>query len=343
MARLELNPLLNLILAIIEAIVLIGFLFLYIKQKNIVLKPLIWSVGLFLVSNVLSFIFFVTYSSTTYGMMLIIILAHLMIGGALIMLVTYLEMFENDEPFTKRSSIAIMLILVTGILQMISNFLGEPFTYLGLLTPIPYVITGMLYMKYVYKIRVRANIRSQRKKIGKVRTGIFMIFISPVVIYATLGVLLIVGLIFTPVDYAVDVSREADTFNLGSMDPIVMLSQLIGVLMISIPVLRSKSAYFMQSRKLSRIIVIEESGLPIYDFNFEPKNESSEMLLSGALTAIKSVMKEATGASKELRSIAFADLHIITEVREGFAVNLIVEGSTAYLKEALRLFAMIFN
>lgn len=81
----------------------------------------------------------------------------------------------------------------------------------------------------------------------------------------------------------------------------------------------------MQSRRISRIMVITDSGLPVFDFNLEEEREGKELLFSGAITAIQSVMREATGTSSELQCIVFGDLIILTEAREGFAVNLLVE------------------
>lgn len=54
-----LNSLFNLTLIIIESIILIGFFFnIYARNKNEVLKPLIGSLTLFLLSNILSLIFY---------------------------------------------------------------------------------------------------------------------------------------------------------------------------------------------------------------------------------------------------------------------------------------------
>jgi hypothetical protein len=55
------------------------------------------------------------------------------------------------------------------------------------------------------------------------------------------------------------------------------------------------------------------------------------------------VMTKATGASKDLKAIQFGDIELLTEVREGFAVNLIIASSSAYIKEALRLFKNKFE
>jgi len=316
---------------------------IYFKSKNSVLKPLIWSVVLFLFSNIFSFVFFLFYSVTNDWSLFLAIFAHLLVSGGLILLVHFLEMFENDVPFTKRSTIATVLILLTGVLQMMSYFLADSFTMIGILTPIPYVIVGILYLTYINKIKSRSRFTSKKKKITQVRSGVFMIFISPLVFYLALGALLVIGLVFNPTERLVELSHQPDTFNLGSMDPIVMFAQLVGILLITIPVLVTKSTFFMQSRKISRLIVINDSGLPIYDFTFDPKCSGDELLLGGALTAIKSVMKEATGASRDLRSIVFGDMHVLTEVRDGFAVNLLVESSTVFLKEALRLFADCFQ
>lgn len=343
LAMFGINHLLNLILICIESIITVGFLVIYFRRKNTVLKPLIWSVGLFLFSNIFSFVFYLIVPSAGEWSLSLMILAHLLIGGGLILLVHFLEMFENDMPFTNRSTIATILILFTGLLQMLSYFLSGSMAIIGILTPIPYFIVGILYLKFITRIRSRARFASKKSKITRVRSGVSMIFISPLIFYFVLGVLIFIGYLFAPTKPFIDIDRNPDSLNLGTIDPIVMLCQLVGILLISIPVLVTKSTFFMQSRKISRLIVINDNGLPIYDFTFDSKNSGDELLLSGALTAITSVMREATGASRDLKSIAFGDLHIITEVREGFAANLLVESSTAFLKEALRLFTDSFQ
>jgi hypothetical protein len=333
---LGLDGLLNLVLLIIELVFFIGFVIIYVRKKNAVLRPLIWSIAMFIMSNILALTFSVIYDGTLDWKIIPIILAHLFVGGGLLFLIYYLEMFESDEPFTRRSTIGTILIMLTSVLQLISNFIQPA---IGLLVPIPYVITGIMYMKYIRNIRNRVTIRSQKKKVRTVGTGVFMIYIAPLLIYLTL--ILVFGVFIITTDTSTleqYVSREPESFNIGSLDPITMLSQLAGIILLGVPVLVSQSPYFMQSRKISRLTIISNSGLPIYDFNFDPKYDGNELLLSGALTAIKSVMTEATGSSTELRSIIFGDLHIITEVRDGFAANLIVESSSAFLKESLRLF-----
>lgn len=338
-----LNAILNLVLIVIEFIILMGFLYIFYQRRNIALKPLIWSIFLYLLSNISSLVFFILFDYT-WSIIFVLLANGFMVGG-IIFLLFYLEMFESEEPFSKRSTISIILVMLTIVFEIIGLLPGE-IALLGAFGQITYIIPGIIYVNYINKIQKRARVKSQKRKVRTVKIGVYMLFIAPLIIGISLIGMIIIFILISGIDPS-EIIVNAPTeepVNIGTIDPLIMFSQLIGLILLSLPILFSQSTYFMQSRRLSRLIIITDAGMPIYDFKFAPINgKDNELLLSGALTAIRSVMHEATGASKELQAIVFGDLHIITEVREGFAANLLVEKSSALLKDSLRLFADDFQ
>ena len=336
-----LNSILNLIIIAVEFALLIGFLVIYVKNKANILKPLIWSIFLLTLSNIFGLLYLIT-AGNFVGDLILGLFSYILVGGAIIFLAMYLESFERDEPYSLRSSLTIFLLSLTGILQIVGLFSPDRLLFLALFTPIPYTIVGILYIRYIRRIGERARVEAQKKKIRKVQFGTFVLFLAPVEIYVLFPIATVMLVFLHPpaIEELLVVSDQR--FNIGSLDPIVIFCQLIGILLISIPILRSQSTHFMQSRRISRIMVITDSGIPIFDFNLTPEHEGKELLFSGAITAIKSVMSEATGAN-ELQSIVFGDLHILTEVKDGYAVNLLVEHSSAILKESLKIFAQDYE
>ncbi|MHA1220619.1 MAG: class I SAM-dependent methyltransferase, partial [Candidatus Heimdallarchaeota archaeon] len=98
---------------------------------------------------------------------------------------------------------------------------------------------------------------------------------------------------------------------------------------------------FMQSRKVSKLIVIDRDSTPVFEFQFEDEDEETfdDELLKEAFTAIGSIMNRGGSAGSNLTTINFNELEIMTEIREDFSALLIVDRQTAYLKEGLEAFA----
>lgn len=337
-----LNLILNLIIILVEFGILAGFLIIFFNKKITVLKPLLWAILFLLFSNIFDLLFLAIQDNYIITILLGF-LSFASLSVAIVFLVTYLESFERDEPYSRRSTITILLIALTGVLEIGSTFLPEEFSFIVLFTPIPIVIIGILYVKYIRQISNRARVEVQKKKIRKVQFGVFMLFLAPVIISITFTFAILPLLVVDRAAFLNTLSVDNQNFNRGSLNSIIIFCQLIGVILISLPILSSRSTHFMQSRRISRIMVIADSGLPVFDFNLGVEREGTELLFSGAITAIQSVMREATGTSSELQAIVFGDLHILTEVREGFAANLLVERSSAILKDSLANFTEDFE
>ncbi|MEA2069717.1 MAG: methyltransferase domain-containing protein, partial [Asgard group archaeon] len=123
-------------------------------------------------------------------------------------------------------------------------------------------------------------------------------------------------------------------------ESIVSSMQFIGLIIMSLPIIFSQSVFFMQSRKVSQLIVINPDGVPIFDFNFESaKNQCDANLLNESFRAISSVMETGEITCQELRSMNFGELQILTEIRNHFAVLLVVDRPTLFLNRSLEMFA----
>ena len=216
-----LNPILNMLIIIVEFIILVGFLVIYFSKKITVLKPLIWSIFFYLLSNIFGIIF-LGIVGVLIGDVIIGFLSYIFLGLDVALLVTYLESYERDEPFSQRSIITILLIALTGILQIVNLLCPENLSFIGLLAPLPYTIIGILYFKYVIQISNRARVETQKKKIRKVQYGVFMLFLAPVTILLIFTIILI-PLAITNLSLFKDLLIINDQqFNLGSLNLIII-------------------------------------------------------------------------------------------------------------------------
>ena len=165
--------------------------------------------------------------------------------------------------------------------------------------------------------------------------GILMFFVGP--IWGILGVILVDGL-------------DQDVLGTWSSEIVGYLFVSIGIFMIVIAYTRAKQISFLQPQRIDTLLVIHGTGIPIaqHDFHPEAKLGSELTLVSGAVTAISALMKEAFNVSSNIRSFAFFDKELLLEFRrtsdgeQEIGFILISERGSQYLLDGLNRFAETF-
>jgi hypothetical protein len=110
--------------------------------------------------------------------------------------------------------------------------------------------------------------------------------------------------------------------------------------------------FLFQGDALRRLIIISESGIPIYSYSFRrfslqediladslSDRSSQEVLFSGAIKSISYLLSEFTGSDKVVREIILEDMvMMIKMISDGFSAILLSNKSTKFLKNALNKF-----
>ncbi|MHA1504006.1 MAG: class I SAM-dependent methyltransferase [Candidatus Heimdallarchaeota archaeon] len=330
------------VLMALEVIVLGLFTFLYIKKQQIAFLALVVSALLFLLGNTISLI-----HMFAPNVLAITFFQGLLAAGGLIPIVIFLEMFENGVAFTPRSSLSIVFILLIGAGKGASKLLSIDFhgplevevgNFFNFIAPILFILVGTFYINALNRMKDRIRFENQKSKIRKVKTGIWLTFILPKFISGSIFTISILpAFIWKDFDVNLILGQQ------NVFDFVVNFSQIIGLIVMSLPIIFSQSVFFMQSQKIKKLIVINKDGIPIFEFNFEYENISDEKLLNQAFVAISSIIGDKTVATQELRTINFGHLQIMTELREDFAVLLVVDRPTHFLNKSLETFTDEFN
>ncbi|MFX0050335.1 MAG: hypothetical protein ACFE8U_03490, partial [Candidatus Hermodarchaeota archaeon] len=94
----------------------------------------------------------------------------------------------------------------------------------------------------------------------------------------------------------------------------------------------------------SLLLVIEEGGLPIFDYSFHKKLDVSVelTLLSGALTAVSSFMSETLKEKGELNLVRHGSHFILTDRVGGIAAAVFSNKQDPELRKSLREFLELF-
>ncbi len=346
------------ILSFIELVILAIFTVLYFKKKQPAFQALIISALLFLMGNIVSIIH--------------ILMPHLvgllffqgLLGAAgLAPIVVFLEIFENGTSFNQRSSSSVIFILLIGaikggskVLVAISDILQDLPIEFGLrsilnstevelgkffsfIAPILFILVGSLYVNTLSKMKDRIRFENQKKKIRKVKTGVYLTFIIPKFISGSIFTLSILP-VFIFKDFDINlILGQSNIFDL-----IVNAIQITGLVVLSLPIIVSGSVFFMQSRKVSRLIVINRDAIPIFEFAFEKEDSfCDDVMLKEAYNSISSIMNDGGIACQELKSMNFSDVQIMVDVRDDFAVLLVTDRPTLFLNKAVESFANDFQ
>ncbi|MBK5113971.1 MAG: methyltransferase domain-containing protein [Candidatus Heimdallarchaeota archaeon] len=334
------------VLILFQLVILGIFITLYVRKRQASFLSLIFSVFFFITSNILTLAFIQRPQSWPLDFF------QALLGAAgLAPIVVFLEIFENGESFTQRSSLSIIFIIIVGAVKgashLFSQRLGE---FINLMAPIMFILVGAFYLSTIKKMRERIRFENQKSKIRKMRVGIYLTFIIPKFLIGALIALTVLPVMLSLIPnvtifegYDVSFLQRTDTIHI--FDMLLNTIQTIGLVIMTIPIVYSRSVFFMQSRKVSRLIVINRDGVPVFEFPFEQEEDDviDEEMLTEAYAAVSTIIGRGGLASQQLRTINFSDLELLTEIRDNFAVVLIVDRPTKFLIDSLENFADEFQ
>ncbi|MFQ5978342.1 MAG: hypothetical protein ACE5OZ_09460 [Candidatus Heimdallarchaeota archaeon] len=169
---------------------------------------------------------------------------------------------------------------------------------------------------------------TQIQQIQRMRAGIIMSFF--------------VGMVFAIPGY---VAASWDQLELSIWFAMILawIPSIIGVLLLILSYLSAQQIAFLQPQRVDSLIVIHKSGLPLLEYGFRPDIIEKEVsLVSGAITAVKTLMAEAFGVSTDIERIIFQDRHILLVIKEQVAFILITGRTSLFLVHALDSFSKIF-
>ncbi|MDH5404898.1 MAG: hypothetical protein OEY49_20510 [Candidatus Heimdallarchaeota archaeon] len=123
----------------------------------------------------------------------------------------------------------------------------------------------------------------------------------------------------------------------------IVLMIIIG----NIPYIINRQVAYLQPQLIDKIIIVKKDGTPLfsYDFNIirSYSSNTSDVLFSGVMTTISSILQEATGISSNIKSINFEDRYLLTNFSSDLAFILITENQSDILLNNLDVFTKRLN
>ncbi|MFX0091562.1 MAG: hypothetical protein ACFFBD_07340 [Candidatus Hodarchaeota archaeon] len=261
-------------------------------------------------------------------------------GGSFLLFIDY---FENEQISIKH------LMLIIGYLVFVYtwefswffltfylSFIGsdKPFgldgTYFNFLTLVIfgfYFYIGSICPKTLQNMKKYAIDSEHRKQLSYMQWAIFVMFFLSTLI-TTLEVLF-----------------EASIRTFSSIFFVLQyLSVIIGTFLFWLNYARSSRIALLQPQRIDKLLVLNESGLPLLSYEFtQTDGVIDESLITSSLTAVRSLLKEAIGTTSELRSITFGDREVMFIAMETFGVILFANRRSRFLQGALENFGKTFK
>lgn len=335
----------------INIIVLIKIIQEYKESRYKNLRYFLYSIILFIFCN--SAIIPSTIGFTT-SFNVSLIIQNLVICSilcAVFLIIIFFDSFWSDSPFSTRNrflSISLSINLtgqigITSVICIFSNVLFPGYADItqvdwnlvsreGILLIILYLIILLYtYINLLIFLGILVVSLGRRIKQGKTRS------INEIIIKMRRGaIMLLVGasiLLFFP--------------------NIALLCIFIGYFMIFILYMKG-GLLILREDILQRIMIISESGVPLYTFNFTTlekvneeeqtnlkSNETIEIMFSGAIKAISSLLAELTGLKQELREIVLDNTILIVKnlLFKKCYIVLVLDRRSAFYSVILEQFA----
>jgi hypothetical protein len=264
------------------------------------------------------------------------ILANMSFIGTILSAIFFLffyEIFDKESMFGLKQ----LFISIIGTLVIASFFLhDQQFMYVAMmdvhmmvvdpmtsdLNKILPVLTGIVVLLTIYRNYPLAWDKQQIQLII-MGIGAFIAYITPHIFIEPFETTLVgivgPGLFMVSVRLWVAVGFVLFWYSFGS-------SQFFG---------------FLQRQHAQKIVMIANSGIPVYTYNFRGAKDvmEDEMLFGGAITAIGSLFKESLGTTG-VKDITLEDGRklIFKPFEYGFSLVLITPKSSKYLFESLKRF-----
>ncbi|MFW9991719.1 MAG: hypothetical protein ACFFD4_06640 [Candidatus Odinarchaeota archaeon] len=266
------------------------------------------------------------------------------------MILLFIDYFANES--FSHSRLAISVGVVTGytvsvffMLGLSDSVTGNLGDYLdpvyGFLIPLTMVLSTLgtaVFLLYVFASGYRSIESVKTYAIGSEQKKQLSLMQVALLFYYVVTVLSISFISFF-------LSSDPVPYELGFifLNIIPRASVMIGDVLLWITYARSTSASFLQPQRMDTLLVIKKTGIPVYTHDFRVKQETDSILLSGGITAIKSLLKEAVGTATEIVSIKFLDKELLVSSRKEFGAFLIVDRPSRFLVKALTNFSQEFE
>ena len=127
---------------------------------------------------------------------------------------------------------------------------------------------------------------------------------------------------------------------------IISITSIIGVSFFLYGIHRG-GFYIFKGESLRKLIIITNYGIPVYSYDFRSLKDgqtisdkiSSEILFSGAMSSISTLLSEFTGKDKKVEEILLSDLVImINGFVENYSIILLVDHSSKFYRTAIERF-----
>ncbi|MHA1303133.1 MAG: hypothetical protein ACTSPI_05460, partial [Candidatus Heimdallarchaeaceae archaeon] len=137
----------------------------------------------------------------------------------------------------------------------------------------------------------------------------------------------IMASIFTPLlkEFAFNVITENEFLQGVLAGILANIFLAIGTAFLTIPYLTSKDTSFLLPQNYYHLLIVNDIGLLVWQYNFSENKEIEAELFSGAITAISSIIKESTGFQSDLQSIRLKDKIFSVSVFERIAGVMITD------------------
>ena len=145
------------------------------------------------------------------------------------------------------------------------------------------------------------------------------------------------GLYFiNTIEIGVENSNTISDFSYFITSTAVPIFYLISVGYFYLGYISPNDPTIMQAQKLDKLIIMTPSGIPIFDYEFQKSVKGIDStLLSGALTAISAVIKEAAPIAGELEMIKLGNQYVMFEIRANLSVVLVTYKPSLFLKAGI--------
>ncbi len=118
----------------------------------------------------------------------------------------------------------------------------------------------------------------------------------------------------------------------------------VGIGLLWLAYARTTRVALLQPQQIDKILVLNEGGVLLYSYEFSHTPQTiNDMLISGGLTAVRGIMREAMGTGTELRSITFEDKEIMFITLGRFGFVLFAGRKSRFLQAALENFGKAFS
>ncbi len=240
-----------------------------------------------------------------------------------------LRIFSVMSFLTGGIVVALILELVfinSGIEQLV--FFGTGIgTLRGMYFLLFFAYISILAYKTIQKIIVFAIDKKHKQRLRLIQISIIISYLGTASIFTVYNILMGYGYYVSNTTINVAIKAVAITFLMGI---------LLGYV-------KSPRAYELHPVKIYKLMIISKTGLPIATYDFTPElnkeQKTDNILVAGAITALRSFMEEISGEKDELKALIFQSKVMEIEIEEEYIFILFADEMSEYLKNSLKNFA----